>query len=295
MDKYKTRATIDKEGFLSTFIMTKKNGKRRPSIRFYRWLSIFVINILFVLSYRIDFQMLEGSLTGSRFLGFHLIDPFITLETLVAHHSLHINLIIGTITIVIFYFFVGGRAFCSWVCPYNILGEISEKIHRRLIKKKLIKSYEFSPKIKYIFWAMFLFFAFISGYLVFEIINPVGIFSRAIIYGWSLALIFVVLLFLSEIFFSQRAWCRYACPIGTTYGFIGWTSTMKIKWTDACDHCNVCSDVCLVPHVLEITKKKETTKSEILITSGDCTMCGRCIDVCHTDALSYESKLKKLI
>ena len=31
------------------------------------------------------------------------------------------------------------------------------------------------------------------------------------------------------------------------------------------------------------------------IISGDCTMCGRCIDVCHQDALNYENRLKKLL
>jgi ferredoxin-type protein NapH len=295
MDKYKKRATIEKTSFLSTFITTNKNGKKRPSIRFVRWMSIFTINMLFVLSFRIDFQVLEGSLTGSRLLGFHLIDPFVSLQMLAAHNSLHINLLIGTLSIVIFYFFVGGRAFCSWVCPYNILGEISEKIHRNLVAKKVIKSYKFEHKIKYIFWVMFLFFAFFAGYLVFEIINPVGIFSRFIIYGWSLAICFVIVLFLFEVFISQRAWCRYVCPIGTTYSFIGWISTTKIKWSDKCDHCNVCSNVCLVPYVLDITKNEKNDKSEVNIVSGDCTLCGRCVEVCHTDALSYDTKLKKLI
>lgn len=295
MNKYNLRATIEKTSFLSTFISTTKNGKKRPSIRFYRWLSIFMINIFFVLSYRVDFQVLEGSLSGSRFLGFHLTDPFVSLQMLAAHNSLHINLIIGTLTIVAFYFFVGGRMFCSWVCPYNILGEISEKIHRNLFNKKKIKSYNFEHKIKYIFWAMFLVFAFFAGYLVFDLVNPVGILSRAIIYGWSLAICLVLVFFLFEVFVSQRAWCRYVCPIGTTYSFVGWVSTTKIRWSDKCDHCNACSNVCLVPHVLEVTKDLNNKKSEVSIMSGDCTLCGRCVDVCHTDALSYETKLKKLI
>ena len=36
-------------------------------------------------------------------------------------------------------------------------------------------------------------------------------------------------------------------------------------------------------------------KKVISIISGDCTLCGRCIEVCHNDALNYETKLKKLI
>ncbi len=297
MDKYNTRATIEGTNFFDTFISVDKDGKKRLGIRFYRWLSVISIHLLFVLSYWIDLQMLEGTLSGSRFLGFHLIDPFMTLQVFVAHHQIPINLIIGTVTIVIVYILIGGRAYCSWVCPYTIIGEIGEKIHKNLVKAKLIKSREFDHRIKYIFWGIFLTLAFSSGYLVFEMFNVVGILSRAIIYGWSVALAFVVAVFLVEVFFSQRAWCRYVCPVGTTYGFIGWPSATKVVWDDKCDHCRVCIEVCLVPHVLEIVKKNADTqgKSELAIISGDCTLCGRCIEVCHNDALRYDTKLKKLI
>jgi ferredoxin-type protein NapH len=260
-------------------------------------LSVIGIHLLFVLSYFFDVQMLEGTLTGSRFLGFHLIDPFVTLEVFAAYHHIPINLIIGTVTIVVLYLLIGGRAYCSWVCPYTILGEIGEKINRRLVAKKIIKKRDFDHRVKYVFWAVFLAMTFISGYIVFEMINVVGILSRAIIYGWSVALLFVLAVFVVEIFFSQRGWCRYVCPVGTTYSFIGWPSATKVVWDDKCDHCQVCVDVCIVPHVLEITKKNADHKgnSEEAIISGDCTLCGRCVEVCHKDALRYDTKLKKLI
>lgn len=297
MDKYKTRATIESVNFFDTFISTNKDGKKRLSIRFYRWLSVIFVHLLFVASYYIDLQILEGDLIGSRFLGFHLTDPFISLQILAAEYHIPINLVIGTTTIIVVYLLIGGRAYCSWVCPYTILGEIAEKLHRNLKRAKIIKSYKFNYKIKYIFWAIFLLLSFITGYLVFEMINIVGILSRAIIYGWSIALSFVVAVFLVDVFFSQRAWCRYICPVGTTYSFIGWASTTKIVWNDSCDHCMVCENVCLVPHVLHITKKNANieNKKEKTIISGDCTLCGRCIEVCHQDALKYETKLKKLI
>lgn len=266
-------------------------------IRFYRWLSVILIHLVFILSYWVDLQVLEGTLSGSRFLGFHLIDPFMTLQVFAAHHQIPINLAIGTITIVIVYLLIGGRAYCSWVCPYTILGEISEKWHKTLVHKKIIKERSFDYKVKYIFWILFLVLAFFTGFLIFETFNIVGILSRALIYGYSVALIFVLAVFLMDIFFSQRAWCRYVCPVGTTYSFIGWPSATKVVWDDRCDHCRVCSDVCLVPHVLDITKKNANieNKQMVSIISGDCTLCGRCIEVCHTDALNYETKLKKLI
>ena len=59
--------------------------------------------------------------------------------------------------------------------------------------------------------------ALATGYTVFEAISPTGILSRALIYGPGLALLWVVALLVFEVFFSRRAWCRYACPIGLTY------------------------------------------------------------------------------
>lgn len=297
MDKYNTRATIHETAFLDTFISVNKEGEKRLGIRFYRWLSVILIHVVFVLSYYIDLQILEGTLSGSRFLGFHLIDPYMTLQVFAAHHQIPINLAIGTMSIIVVYLLIGGRSYCSWVCPYTIIGEISEKLHQHLVHKKIIKSRTFDYKVKYIFWVVFLLLALFTGFLVFETFNIVGIISRALIYGYSVALSFVAVVFLVEVFYSQRVWCRNICPIGTTYSFIGWPSATKVVWDDRCDHCQVCSNVCLVPHVLEITKKNANVenKKTVSILSGDCTLCGRCIEVCHNDALNYETKLKKLI
>ena len=301
MDKYNNRETISKTTFWSTFFDTTKDGKRKFSYRMKRWILVISIHLLFFLSFFIDLQMLEGTLSGSRFLGFHMIDPYITLEVFLATYHMPINIIIGTATIVIVYLLVGGKSYCAWVCPYGILSEIGEKLHNTLVKKKIIKSRKFDHRVRYIFWAIFLILSFTSGYIVFETFNVVGILSRAIAYGWSVALIWVAVVFAMEVFFSRRAWCTYICPIGTTYGMIGKVSALRIEWNDNCDSCMVCHDVCFVPQVLEITKakyKKQIDEKGITtqyITGADCTLCGRCVDVCHADALKFDFRLKGLV
>jgi len=301
MDKYNNRETIKRTTFWSTFFNKTREGKTVFSYRMKRWILVFVIHIFFFLSFAIDIQILEGTLNGSRFLGFHLIDPFTTLEMFLAEHHLHINIIIGVSTIVIFYLLVGGRTYCAWVCPYGILSEIGEKWHDTLVHKKIIKNRKFDHRIRYAFWAIFLILSFFTGYLVFETINVVGILSRAITYGWSLALLWVVVVLAFETFFSRRAWCTYICPIGTTYGMIGKVSALRVEWNDNCDHCMVCHDVCFENQVLEITKAKYDKQREEkgitreYITGADCTLCGRCIDVCHEDALNFDFRLKSLV
>lgn len=301
MDKWNTRATIKNTSFLSTFFDKTKEGKTFFSYRMKRWIVVISIHLLFFLSFAIDVQTLEGTLNGSRFLGFHLIDPFTTIQVFLATYHIPINVIIGTSTVIIFYLFVGGKTYCSWVCPYGIISEIGEKLHNTLVTKKIIKERKFDHRIRHIFWFMFLIMAATSGYLVFETFNIVGIMSRFITYGWSLALGWVLVVFLIEVFFSRRAWCTYICPIGTTYGYIGKVSALRVQWNDNCDHCMVCHDVCFENQVLELTKAKYDKQREekgiktMYVTGADCTLCGRCIDVCHADALKFDFRLKGLV
>ncbi len=301
MDQYNSRATIKNTSFLSTFVTKTKEGKTKLSYRTKRWVAIIAIHLTFFLSFFIDIQILEGTLNGSRFLGFHLIDIFSTMQLYLATHHLHINMIIGTVTIVIVYLIIGGRTYCSWVCPYGLISEIGEKFHNVLVNKKIIKSREFDHRVRYIFWAIFLILSFTSGYMVFETFNVVGILSRFIAYGWSVALSWVLAVFLLEVFFSRRAWCRYLCPIGTTYGMMGPISATRIEWNDNCDHCMVCHDVCFENQVLDLTKAKYAKENEekgiktAFVTGADCTLCGRCVDVCHEDALNFEFRLKSLV
>lgn len=264
-------------------------------------MAVISLHLLFFLSFNIDIQILEGTLNGSRLLGFHLIDVFTTIEVFLATHHMPINMVIGTVSIILVYLLIGGRTYCSWVCPYGILSEIGEKLHNTLVKKKIIQERQFDNRVRHFFWAIFLILSFTSGYLVFELINIVGILSRFIAYGWSVALSWVAAVFIIEVFFARRAWCKYLCPIGTTYGYLGTISAVRVEWNDNCDHCMVCHDVCFENQVLELTKSKYDKQREELgikkeiVAGGDCTLCGRCIDVCHADALSYTFRLKSLV
>lgn len=299
MNKYNERSTVAKVPFLKTFLGKNQNGKFSPTIRFWRYFTIVLVHLLFILSFRADIQILEGDISASRAFGLHLADAFITIEVMAATHQIPINLLIGSITILIFYALFGGRAFCAWVCPYAFLGEIGERINAVLVRKKIIKKREFNPKFRYVFLGIFIVITFISEFLIFEIFNVVGIFSRFLIYGYSTAFVMVIAIFLVEIFYSRRAWCRYICPLGTTYEVLcGHTNAFKISWDKAtCDHCNVCIDACIVPHVLKATKEKNKNGEDkkYTVTGADCTLCGRCIDVCHNDSLGIENRLKNLL
>ncbi len=258
-----------------------------------RWAVLLVINGLFILSFALDLSLLEGSLSGSRLLGFYLMDPYNAMQTifiaLTQGHfpSLTMNFWWGVITIFLFYTLVGGRTFCSWLCPYHFIAENLEKIHDYLVKKRKIKEHTYNQSLRYVFWVGFLILAVLTQQLVFEDLNLVGITSRALIYGPGLILFWIIFIMIFEIVYSKRFWCRYVCPVGATYGMIGSISPVTIKFDlDKCGYCTDCQDVCLVPHELWFVKRGKATQ-EVHYTGNDCTKCGLCVDVCAGEALTY--------
>ncbi|MDR1528871.1 MAG: NapH/MauN family ferredoxin-type protein [Burkholderiales bacterium] len=287
------RVLAQTETYRQTLIRRTEHGWRM-TFRVWRVLTALGCMLLFALSYWIDIQILEGTLTGSRFIGLHLIDPFATLQVFFAYHAIPVNMAIGTITILFGYFILGGRSFCGWVCPYGALSEVGENIRLRLIEKKIIKKGKrLSIKAKYFIWATFLLVSLLTGILMFEMFNVVGIIYRALLYGGSLSLLIVLFILFIEIFISRRVWCRSVCPVGATYGLLNPITLLKIKTDKSrCNKCGACTVVCHVPEALAPLFSSD--EKEKYITSTDCTLCGRCVDVCSENGLAFFNRIRNL-
>ncbi|WP_456375614.1 NapH/MauN family ferredoxin-type protein [Thiolapillus sp.] len=271
--------------------LAEKHANPPPErLRRRRWAVLIAVNLLFVLSYHLDIQLLEGALTASRFAGFHMADLNSALQVMLAFKHVVINLVIGTTTVFILWWLLGGRTFCSWVCPYHLVAEWAEMLHLKLVDKGWARDIQFDRRSRTWLWLVFVILAVVTGYTVYESISPTGILSRALIYGPGVALIWVALLLLFEIFFSRRAWCRYACPIGLTYGIVGATSPFTVRYQlPNCFHEGECRKVCLVPHVLDTVLKGKAKAMEVDI-GADCTRCLRCVDACPNGALTFKYK-----
>ena len=265
-----------------------ERAARRHKWRNRRWATLITINLLFVASFYFDVQLVEGALTASRVIGFHFADLNSALQVMLAYKHVVLNLLIGTVTVFLLWVLVGGRSFCSWVCPYHLVAEFGEKMHDKLAAKKWIKPVTFHRGVRTVFYVIFALLAVVTGYTVFETISATGILSRAMIYGPGLALLWVLALLLFEIFVSKRAWCRYVCPIGLTYGLVGTVSPVRVKYNvETCHHEGDCRKVCEVPHVLEPTIRMRARDVEVPI-GADCTRCGLCVDACPTNSLNFE-------
>jgi ferredoxin-type protein NapH len=255
-----------------------------------RWAVLILVNVMFVVSYRLDVQLVEGSLTGSRLLGFHMIDLNSALQVMLAHRHVIRNLLIGTATVGLMWAVLGGRTFCSWVCPYHFLSEWGEKLHLKLAAKKWVSDHPLHRGLRVVLWLVFAALAYATGYTVYETISPTGITSRLLIYGPSLGVLWLLALLAVEVLYSRRAWCRYMCPIGLTYGVVGTLSPVRVQYDlEKCFHEQDCRRVCLVPHVLDHVVKGRAT-SERVEVGPDCTRCGMCVDTCPSGALHFSIK-----
>jgi ferredoxin-type protein NapH len=285
----KARERLTKET-LEAIEAAHAGTSKRHKWRNRRWATLIVVNLLFVVSYQFDVQLVEGAMTASRVVGFHFADLNSALQVMLAFKEVVLNLLIGTATVLVLWWLLGGRTFCSWACPYHLIAEWAEAIHLKLAARRWVRDLKFHRGVRTVFYVVFAALALATGYTVFETISPTGIVSRALIYGPGLAMLWVLMLLLFEVFVSRRAWCRYVCPIGITYGVIGLTSPVRVQYkVESCHHEGECRKVCLVPHVLDITIKGRALDTHVDV-AADCTRCGLCVDVCPTDSLTFTVK-----
>jgi ferredoxin-type protein NapH len=275
---------------LETMEAAHAGTAKRHKWRNRRWATLIVVNLLFAVSFQFDVQLVEGAMTASRVVGFHFADLNSALQVMLAFKHVVLNLVIGTVTVLILWWLLGGRTFCSWACPYHLIAEWAEAIHLKLAAKGWARDLHFHRGVRPVFYAIFVVLTAATGYTVFETISPTGILSRALVYGPGLAMLWVLALLLFEVFVSRRAWCRYVCPIGLTYGLVGLTSPVRVQYNvESCHHEGDCRKVCLVPHVLDITIKGRARDTRVDV-AADCTRCGLCVDVCPTGSLTYKVK-----
>ena len=148
---------------LQAAMIAHADAKKVHTWRNRRWVVLIAANLLFTFSFWLDIQILEGALTASRFVGFHLIDLNSALQVMLAHKHIIVNLVIGTGTVFVLWLFLGGRTFCSWVCPYHLLAEWAESIHLYLVRKKLVTDQNIDRRLRTLSWIVFAVLAAATG------------------------------------------------------------------------------------------------------------------------------------
>ncbi len=258
----------------------------------HKWLilrrtSQLAILALFLVGPLAGLWIVKGNLAYSLTLNtLPLTDPYVLLQSLLAGHIPEKMALIGVAVVLAFYFLVGGRVYCSWVCPVNMVTDAAAWLRARLGIKG---GAHISRKLRYWVLGMTLTLAAVSGTIAWELINPVSMLHRGLIFGIGMAWTIVLAVFLLDLFVSANAWCGHVCPVGAFYSLLGKWSPLRVSAAkrEACNDCMDCFAVCPEPQVIRPALKGAKQNVGPAILSPNCTNCGRCIDVCSKDVFRF--------
>ncbi|MEZ9819962.1 quinol dehydrogenase ferredoxin subunit NapH [Shewanella sp. 10N.286.45.A1] len=279
-------STLKKPGFAQAAI-DELGWWRAHKFLFLRRLSQISVFAMFAIGPWFGLWLLKGNLSASELLSVvPLSDPLASLQVLLTGHIPELSLILGAVIIALFYALLGGRVFCSWVCPVNMVTDLASWLRRKM---NLPRTSEMPRNLRYYLLALVLILPVLTGMTVWEWLNPVPVLYRAVLFSAGSGLWILAAIFLLDLFISERAWCGHLCPTGALFALLGKASPVKVSAVNAkdCDNCMDCFDVCPERQVL----KPALRGQQPMITDSDCTQCGRCIDVCAQRVFQYQNRI----
>ena len=251
-----------------------------------RRISQAIFLLLFLIGPWFGLWIVKGNLAGSLTLDvLPLTDPLVLLQGVVARHWPEMTAIIGALIVGVAYALIGGRVYCSWVCPINPVTDGAHWLHEKL---GLQKGWQPKKNTRYWVLGMVLIVSALTGTIAWEFVNPITMLHRGLVFGIGFAWSFVIAVFLFDLFVSRRGWCGHLCPVGAFYDLLGTKSILRVSARNraACDDCMDCFAVCPEMHVITPALRGKGDETP-LILSPDCTNCGRCIDVCSVDVFRF--------
>ena len=265
----------------------------------YRWLvlrrlSQLGIILLFLLGPWAGIWILKGNLTSSLlFNTIPLTDPMTFIQLLAAGFwGVAGTAAIGAVIVLVFYMLVGGRVFCSWVCPVNPVTDLAFWLRRKIKPKGGL---QFARSTRYWVLATILIVAMVTGTMAYELINPVSLLHRGLFFGMGAGWVLIIGLLMFDFAVAQRGWCSHLCPVGAFYALASQFSLIRVRADarDQCDDCGECFVVCPEPQILPPVLKGESPKIRPVVLDNVCTNCGRCIDICPESVFEFGTRFEK--
>jgi len=249
-----------------------------------RTLSQVSILVLYFGANAWGWNILQGNLSSSSLLGVvPLSDPFAALQMFASGALMASNLLIGALIVAFFYFLIGGRVFCSWVCPINMVTDFAGWLRSKIEIGKMQARQPASRNMRYWVLVLSLIISFIMGLTAFEFISPISMVHRGLVFGLGFGLSAMIVIFLFDLLFLKNGWCGHICPLGGFYSLIGKVGLIRVNHNEEkCTVCMKCKEVCPENQVLFMIGKDSTT-----VNMGECSNCARCIEVCDDDALRF--------
>jgi ferredoxin-type protein NapH len=236
----------------------------------------------------------QGNLSASMILDvLPLTDPMLLLQSVASGTWPALSGLIGALIVLAFYALVGGRVFCSWVCPVNLVTDLAIWLRRRF---DLRTTSRLSRSLRYWILAVVLVLPVVTGVIAWESVNPVSMAHRGLIFGMGWAWAVLAAVFLFDLLVARHGWCGHLCPVGAFYGLIGAWAQLRVAAVQRqrCDDCMDCFHICPEPQVIKPALKGAAAGVGPLILDINCTNCGRCIDVCSLDVFRFGTRSSRL-
>ena len=187
------------------------------------------------------------------------------------------------------------RGFCSWVCPFGLLTEHLNRLHKLIFRRniKVTPWLDFPLRsLKYLLLAFFLWAIVLNmnaaalDYFIYSPYNMVADIKMLKFFTdiTPLALWVLVALVVLSIL-VRNFWCRYLCPYGALLGVLSFLSILKVhRNVKTCTNCQKCTRTCPV----DIKVHKTTS-----VISDECHACLKCVAVCPEKDTLYISASRR--
>ncbi len=268
---------------------------RRHCLLRHRWLLLRRVSQLGLLAAFLagpwfGLWLLRGNLASSVLLDtVPLTDPLVLLQALVAGHGAQMAALSGAALVLLVYVLLGGRSYCAWVCPLNLVTDLAAGLRRMM---GLARGWQMRRHARLVVLGAVVVASWASGAIVWELLNPITVLQRGIVFGMGAGWVLIAAVFLFDLTVSAHGWCGHLCPVGAFYGLVGKTSVLRVNAAARakCTDCGDCFRVCPEPQVIAPALKPAKPSASPVVLSGDCLNCGRCIDVCDEGVFRFGSR-----
>ncbi len=255
---------------------------------------IAVAFIIIPILNRTRYSQVYGNFLSFHLFGIPIADPLAVLQLSIKNFYLTLDNIIGAL-LPLALAFVLGTVFCSWICPYGLFSEWTQKLSRRFLAKKYpgwnINRNGFPCKLV----------IFCIGFIIFLIFSTTPILNQLSLAAWysrffqylfgqdllSWCLLFLFALLVIEFFARKRLWCKYICPQSILIILSKMLNKKRLKVAFAEEKC-ICRpgyERCLPACHLTLNPKDVAGKNE-----NQCSNCGSCVVACKKmgQALTFD-------
>ena len=234
--------------------------------------------------------LLAGNLSAAKFADvLPFADPFAVLQMLVGRHALATEALVGAAVTLGIYAVLGGRVFCAWVCPMNVVTDAAFWLRGRLGLGAGVDLIRLPSPTRYVVLVLVLVLSALAGVPAFEAFSPIAMLHRELLFGAGLGLTAALGIFLLDALLLRHGWCGSLCPLGAFWSIVGRTAQVRVAFDDAsCTRCGDCVKLCPEPRVLHFGNAAASG----MIASGECTNCGRCIAICPESSLRFDLRAR---